>query len=157
MNLSIHFIVSAILAIVLYPVFGPLALIAMVGGFLIDVDHLFSYAAKFRSLNIKKAYSYHRNCSCLKAGKDGERKGPMIHIFHTLEFLVLCIALSFYSPLMLIFTLSLLIHLLLDLINGFFIFKRIKAEQATISTSEYYWNKLLLKHLWDKISKNNRV
>jgi len=149
MNLSIHFIVSAILVLILYPIFGPLALIAMAGGFLIDVDHLFSYAVKFKSLSIKKAYKYHRNLSCLKEG------GKAVQIFHTLEFLILCIVLSFYSQLVFIFTLSLVIHLILDLINGVLIIKRMKREmmkkEMKFSTSEYYLNKLLLKHLVDKI------
>ena len=144
MDLSVHLIVSAILAAVLYPVFGPLSLIALVGGFLIDVDHLLSYAVKFRSLSIKKAYQYHRNLSCLKEG------GKAVQIFHTPEFLILCVVLSFYSPLVFIFTLSLGIHLILDLINGVFIIKRMKREMK-FSTSEYYLNKLLLKHLIDKI------
>jgi len=151
MNLSVHFIVSAILVLILYPFFGPLSLIALVGGFLIDVDHLLSYAFKFRSLSIRKAYRYHRNCGCLKTGKDGEKMSPMLHIFHTPEFLILCIALSFYSRLVLIFTLSLLIHLILDLINGFFIIRKMRAKQPAFSTSEYYLNKLLLKHLVDKV------
>jgi len=155
MHLSIHFIVSAILVLILYPIFGPLALIAMVGGFLIDVDHLFSYAVKFRSLSIKKAYRYHRSFGCLKESKNGEKKSPMLHIFHTPEFLILCIVLSFYSRLVFIFTSSLVIHLILDLINGVFIIKRMKIEmkkrEMKFSTSEYYLNKLLLKHLIDKI------
>ena len=145
MNLSVHFIVSAILVLILYPFFGPLSLIALVGGFLIDVDHLLSYAFKFRSLSIRKAYRYHRNFGCLKEGRKA------IHIFHSPEFLILCIVLSFYSQLMLIFTVSLLIHLMLDLINGFFIIKKMRAKQPAFSTSEYYLNKLLLKHLVDKI------
>ncbi len=144
MNLSVHLIVSAILAAVLYPFLGPLAFIALVGGFLIDVDHLLSYAVKFRSLSIKKAYQYHRNFCCLKEG------GKAVQIFHTPEFLILCVVLSFYSSMMLIFTLSLVIHLILDLINGFFIIKRMKREMK-FSRSEYYLNKLLLKHLVDKI------
>ncbi len=139
MNLSVHFIVSAILAAALYQFFGPISSMALAGGFLIDVDHIFSYAAKHGNFSIRKSYQYHRQRCCLKEG------GGAVHIFHTLEFFFLCLVLSFYSPMMLIFTLSYAIHQALDL-SGYFVIKRINSKEFT---HFYDTDKILLKRLWN--------
>ena len=77
------------------------------GGVFIDIDHYFWYVYKFRKFGIIKAYKFHKNKPFL--GKD------VIHIFHTVEFIVLCAILSFFSAIVLTFTIGLVTHIILDI------------------------------------------
>ncbi|MDP7506794.1 MAG: hypothetical protein QF362_05140 [Candidatus Woesearchaeota archaeon] len=105
MKLSIHFFVSLVLMITLYPFYNWPVLYLFIGGFLIDFDHYLYYIIKFRSLNLKKASKYF-----LKPGlKD------VLVIFHTFEFMIVFTLFCLYFNLYLLLT-GYLIHNILDYI-----------------------------------------
>lgn len=110
MNLGAHFLVSTILAALFYPVLGLSSLWVFAGGFLIDVDHPIYYYFKFKSLNLKKAYSFFRN-----ADKKGYRK--IIRIFHNIETVVILGIMSMFSRIILITLIGLFTHLIMDMID----------------------------------------
>lgn len=111
MILSTHFIISLILAALLYPVFGVKSLLVFLGGFFIDIDHFFWNMIKFRNLNIFEAYEFHnKNIK----NNDFTNVTGILLIFHTLEFLLLMLFLSFISEIFLLVTYGLILHLLLD-------------------------------------------
>ena len=110
MDLKFHFIASTILALFLYPFFGPISFIALIGGWLIDVDHYLYNIVKHRSFNIKKSYRYY------KKGK--ARFSFCLHIFHTVEFWLFMLALSFLSNIFLIFFLGMMLHMTMDFFDA---------------------------------------
>ena len=152
MNLSTHFIVSLIVAIVLYPFFDYLSLVILVGGFLIDIDHFFSYIIKFKNLNIIKAYKYHHKLCCLKSNaKIKYSLSKDVHVFHTVEFFTLCVVLSFFSLLMFLFTLGLLIHLVMDFVKEHFIKPRMRTREFSLILHYLMKRKLLINRKGEKI------
>jgi hypothetical protein len=110
MELWQHFIVSAILAIILYPLFGIYSLFAIVGGFLIDIDHIVYYIIRFRKFGFKKAQRYYQKLD-LKGYKE------VIRIFHTIEFNTIIVILAFINQLFLILLIGIIPHLIMDMIN----------------------------------------
>ncbi len=113
MNLKAHFIVSLVLSIALFPFFGIYALLALVTGFLIDIDHWLGYALKFNDWNPFNSFRYFKNCDCaqFKEGKFG-----FIVLFHSVEFLIVMIVISIFIPLIWIAIGSWLIHIIMDLV-----------------------------------------
>lgn len=85
MRISIHLLSSAILAAILYRFVGLHSLWIIVGGFLIDVDHLFWTIGKFRYWSLAFSYEYHDDRHLTTYEKD------ILHIFHTVEFWALMI------------------------------------------------------------------
>lgn len=110
---SIHLVVSLILAAILFPFFGLYSLFALVGGYLVDVDHLIFYWIKFKSLNIKQAYRYFRG---ILQRKDVEEHNTVIAVFHSLELMGLLIVLSFYHIVFFVILIGLIVHVILDMI-----------------------------------------
>src|SRR3989344_2713644 len=109
MNISMHFLVSLFISIVLFPVFGYYSLIMVIaGGVIIDIDHYFWYACKYRKFGLIRAYKFYLN-------KHFAEKN-VLHIFHSIEFLLLCTILSFFSVIILLFTVGLIVHNILDMI-----------------------------------------
>lgn len=109
MELIIHFISSLILGGVLYPFFGLSAFIVIIGGFIVDVDHYLLYICQFRKLEVKKALVYFREYF----DKHYKGKAPFF-IFHSIEFLLLLVLVSFYSEYVFLLTLGIILHYSLD-------------------------------------------
>jgi len=120
---STHLIVSLILAIILFPFFGLYSFVALIGGFLIDVDHIILYWIRFKNLNLTKTYKYFRE---IGINKDLEEYKKTIRIFHSIEFIILIIIASFYHKFFLILLISLIIHMIMDLIHEYPKFKILK-------------------------------
>jgi len=112
MDTKIHFLVSLLITVILFPFFGFWSVLALLGGWLIDVDHWWGYALKSHDWNPFKMWQYFQNCDCsqFKNGKFG-----FLVIFHSLEFLLVCIVLSFFFPLLWILVGSWCVHMLMDL------------------------------------------
>ncbi len=108
-----HLIASIILAAICYPFFGINSALIIAGGFLIDIDHYFLYAIKHKDLSIKNAYNYF---SSLKTLKNYQRQKQGLCIFHTAEFMLLLLLLSFSSILIAILLGGVVLHVMLDLI-----------------------------------------
>ncbi len=110
MMVSRHFIVSLILAIVLFPVFKWLSLLVFVFGLLIDVDHYFWYVIKFRDLSLMNAYYY---------ALDKDRSdNDVLHIFHVVEVWILVFILGFFNDVFFLLAVGLGVHLLMDFIHA---------------------------------------
>ena len=125
-----HALASSVLALVLYSFFKWNVAFIFVGGVLVDIDHYFWYIFKFKSLNLFDCYNYYMEHMDKK--KIYNIVG-LLMVFHTIEFLAICIFLSFYYKFVLVFTIGLLLHYLLDAIFLYSVPKRVVANHSIIS------------------------
>ena|SRR3989344_2213826 len=107
-----HFIVSLIISVIYFPFFGWWSFLAIVGGFLIDVDHYLEFIIRFKRKDLFNAFfdavNFYEN------GEDCGRYKDILHIFHTFEFWVLYIILGLIFPFLLPFVFSIFVHLGMD-------------------------------------------
>jgi len=121
MKTWVHASFSLLLAAVLYPIFNWEVSFILIGGVLIDADHYLWYILKHGNFNLQDCYR-HFTTDAEKANYKyfaGE-----VLVFHTAEFFAIMLALSFYSQMIMLFTIGLAGHYLLDFIWFFFILKR---------------------------------
>lgn len=113
MNPLLHLIASLVLAIVLYPFFGFNSFFILFGGFLIDIDHYLWCVYNFKEFNPRKAFRFY-----VKVNRERSyaRQRKCFLVFHSIEFLILVIFLSFYSEITFLILAGLLLHYLLDVI-----------------------------------------
>ena len=121
MRFSVHLGFSILLAALLFPIFGWNSLLILAGGIMADADHYIYYAFKFKKFNPFECNKYFT--------EDGKKSGyhefdGLVLVFHTLEFLIIMIVLSLYSKSVLILTIGILSHYLLDFIWFKFFLKR---------------------------------
>lgn len=130
MKTWVHFLVSAILAVILYPVFGWKALFVIAGGVLIDIDHYLWYICKYKNFNLFKAYKFF-----IKNVETNEYTNVIgiLLVFHTIEFLLIMAFLSFYFKSVFAFTIGLFSHYILDLIFLYFIAKRVIVNHSIVN------------------------
>jgi len=76
---------------------------------LIDVDHYLFIIKRKKIWNLKKAFYWHKNLP-----KDHK---PMMHIFHSIEFLILILILSFFIKIFLFILIGLLFHSVFDIFD----------------------------------------
>lgn len=107
MRLSAHFLVSLTLSLLLYPVYGYPAFLALAGGFLIDVDHYAYYILKTGNLSIRKAIEF-----CY----GNKTFFTVFCAFHNIEFLLFVALLGIFSSYFLILALGVFVHLVMDVI-----------------------------------------
>ncbi len=131
MKTSVHLIISLIIAAILYPFFGIKSAATIFGGVLIDVDHYLWYVYKYRKTGLMDAYRFYaRN---IEVNDYTNVKGILL-IFHTIEFLVICVVLSFYFRMALLFTVGLISHYIFD-----FIFLMAVTKGFIVNHSVFYW------------------
>ena len=130
MKTSVHSFVSLVIAAALYPIFHWKVLLILAGGVLIDVDHYIWYVLKHKKLSLFGCYNHF----VIEAEKNKWRDiiGSLL-IFHTVEFLLAVMLLSFYSELALLFAIGLLPHYLLDAIHMYTVPKRLVASISLVS------------------------
>lgn len=128
MYLKQHAILTLILCIPLYVIFQEKVIIIFLAGFLIDSDHYIEYIFSHKNLAIKKAYQFYIKKSkiILKQAKKGipHRFKAYLHIFHTIEFYLLILILSFYSQFFILIMIGITFHQILDI--GYFIYQKMK-------------------------------
>lgn len=73
----------------------------------IDIDHYLFYVIRFKNWNLKQAYLWHK--------KIGRKHKPVMHIFHSIEFLFLVLVLSLFLEIFLFILVGMLFHTLLDI------------------------------------------
>jgi len=131
MKPSAHFLSSLILAIILFPILKLGSLIVLAGGFLIDIDHYFWYVYRYRKIKIFDSYKFF-----IKPmdEKDFKSVAGILLIFHTAEFLMAMLILSYFSKIALAFTIGLLLHYALDLCYLYFV-----AKGFVVNHSIIYW------------------
>ena len=137
MKTWVHFLVSLILAITFYPIFNWKVLFILVGGVLIDIDHYVWYIFKYKKFDIFRCYRLFT--------EEGKRSGFKLFlgifiIFHTIEFALLMLALSFFNELALLFTIGLVFHYILDIIWQYSLLKQLIINPSIISW--FYKNKI---------------
>lgn len=112
MYVSKHIILGAIFSTFIYFIFNLTlfqSLLIFLSSFLIDTDHYAFYVKKKKELSLKKAYHWW--------SKDLPRNHkPILNIFHTVEFHLLVLVLSFYIPLFLYVFIGMIFHSLLDIL-----------------------------------------
>ena len=121
MKFSVHLGFSILLAALFFPVFGWNSLLILAGGVLVDADHYIYYVFRFKKFNPFQCNKYFT-----EDGKNSDYHvfDGLVLVFHTLEFLILMIVLSFYSKLALALTVGIIGHYLLDFIMFYFFIKR---------------------------------
>jgi hypothetical protein len=112
---KIHFIFGLIFSILLYFLFHLTlfqAFLILFASVFIDVDHYMFIVKRKKIWNLKKAYYWHKSLP--------KNHKTIMHIFHTVEFIVLVLLLSyFWSGFFFIF-LGMIFHSILDLIDLFY-------------------------------------
>jgi len=104
-----HLLFGILFAIAVNNIFGYIAaLLFLFSTVFIDVDHYIYSVVKTKNFSLKGAYKYHLN--------RGTYEGI---IFHTIEFFILMIILSYFIPYAFFIFIGMLFHLSLDFIDGF--------------------------------------
>ena len=131
MEMSIHLATSLALAAALYPFFGWVSLLVVVGGFLIDIDHYFWYVYKAKKFSIKGCYDFY--ILPPKNGNFFNNKDSLL-VFHTIELIILIIVLALFNIYIRVVLFGLLLHLSLD------VYYRItKAKYLFLSQPSVIW------------------
>ena len=76
---------------------------------LIDFDHYMFWTKREKTFNLKKAYFWHKNLS--------KNHKPIMHIFHTIEFLILVLILVYFWKGFFFILIAMLFHSILDIID----------------------------------------
>ncbi len=103
-----HFLLGAIFALLLWPIFGLGSLIIFAASFLVDFDHYLLYVKLTKNYNLSKAYYFMKKLAKDKSGK------KYLFVFHTLELWLLLIAASFYSRYIFLIFIGVILHMLFD-------------------------------------------
>ncbi len=120
MQVLTHLIVSIIIAIGLYPFYGIMSFLAVVSGFLIDLDHVIVYFFIRRSWSLPESMKYFNRMSRLKRQ---EIFKDMPFYFHSIELLLaVAVAACLYEPLMPGLA-ALVAHHIMDMIQSIHSFK----------------------------------
>jgi len=152
MLVSTHVIISFLVALVIYPFFGLYSIIFFLSGFLIDFDHCIEYSISKKDLNPFNAYKhnmdrYRKNKKIIQKGEWNDK--IYLHIFHTLEFILLLGILSFFSKIIFFVFLGVLFHTLLDF-SSFSYYKIKYNRKVPHSGRHYIATPLVLKKLQNK-------
>ena len=124
-----HFLSCILLLLILFPLFNYISFLVFIFGFFIDVDHYLYDIIRFRNLNLKKSYLIHMD----KKTKIKDQ----LHIFHTIEFLILFVILTiiYNNVYLLLLIIGFLLHWILDFI--YFIHEIIKKEKLNQTTASF--------------------
>ena len=147
MRLLIHFLVSLIFVIILFPVFGLLSFAFLIGRFLIDVDHYIEYVYRTKIISPFKAYKDYMKMNKeyfddLKNDRIPTRSYHL-HIFHTIELWIIMILISLFSRQYLILY-GLILHMSMDTafyIKNKIMYKNLANSGRPISLIQYYLRK----------------
>lgn len=107
-----HIFFGLIFSLILYFIFNMdlfNSLIVFLASVLIDFDHYIWYTNRKKDWNLKRAYKWNTYL---------ERKHEKaMHIFHTIEFLILIFILSFFLRIFFYILIGILFHSILDFIG----------------------------------------
>jgi len=108
---KIHAILGAVFSILIYFIFHISlfnAFLILFASIFIDFDHYVLYVEKKNDFSLKNAYNF------LKKESSKKHK-PMLHIFHTIEFMILILVLSFFWQGFLFIFIGMIFHSALDI------------------------------------------
>ena len=95
---------SALIAVILYPLFGLNILWVFVGGYLIDIDHYF-YGFKFKQYNLLESIKFWRK----------PHKFKPLFVFHLIEFWLIMLILSYFNQTIMLITVGGITHITADI------------------------------------------
>jgi hypothetical protein len=110
MDVDFHLVVTAILATLLYPIFGWYSLFALVGGVLIDLDHYIWYVSKTRDWSLARSVRYYTE-------KQFMPHRPVMNFTHTVEFFICLVILAFVHEIFAVMLIAYILHMLMDFIS----------------------------------------
>lgn len=122
MNLPTHLITNTITGAIFYKIDFihslKIYLLFIALGVLIDLDHILFLIIKYKTLSPKKL---------IQAGKEyREKMRANLYIFHSPEFNLFLLMLSFFNHIFLLIFLSNLMHILLDTVEHYNFHKNFK-------------------------------
>ncbi|MFA5175720.1 MAG: hypothetical protein WC413_00455 [Candidatus Nanoarchaeia archaeon] len=116
----IHILVTLPFCFILYNYFDVSlinTLIIFFSAWIFDIDHYLWCIFHNKSFSLKKCYEYH--------SPHPRKDRDLLHIFHTIEFHILILALSFFSEIFLCVIIGIAYHMLFDLVNAIYM-KQVK-------------------------------
>jgi len=135
MHFKYHFIISLVFSVLLYPIFGIASFFILFTGFFVDIDHYLITLVKFNMISLNQSIKYYLNIIKNKLHQVGRN---YLFIFHTVEFLLLFVLLSFlvpkYSAVFLMISAGIALHLILDWLYDYFV-----AMHDAKSPSVLFW------------------
>lgn len=118
MKVSVHAVSTGIVSLIILAVTNwQNALLFFIGGVLFDVDHYLNYVVKKRDLSLRRAHTWYSNLT--KDIQTEPKRYLALHIFHTIEFMFLLLALGYIFDNYFLF-LGVLFHNFLDLIYMYY-------------------------------------
>ncbi len=132
-----HFIICSILVIIFFPIFGFKTVMIFVGGFLIDIDHYFWYVVKKKNLSLITCHYYYQEVMETLEYKEVEN---VLFIFHTIEFLLFIVLLSFFTSYALLFLFGYLPHVIPDVIFEMKMWKKKVVSYSIIQFLAQRWS-----------------
>jgi len=124
-----HFLFSIIPMILIFPIYKYLSLAFLIGSYLIDFDHYLWYVICKKDFNLRKAYWWCRE----------SRQKDQMHIFHTMEFWVLMLLLSFVHIFFKLVFIGMIFHLIFDFIDYLYEETSKKGHKSTRAFSFIMW------------------
>ena len=107
-----HILFGILFSVLVYLMFNITIIQAIVifsASVFIDLDHYIFAVKRNKIFSLKTIYNWHKNLP--------KNHKPIMHIFHTLEFLILIFFLSFYFKEFLFILIGMLFHSILDIID----------------------------------------
>jgi len=90
-------------------------IIIFLSSILIDIDHYLLYAYRKKNLSLVKAWKWH--IFLHNNPREAQKQIPFLHLFHTIEFLVLIFILSFFYKVFLWIFIGFIFHTFLDILD----------------------------------------
>jgi len=132
-----HFIIGILFCVILFFIIPQISFLGLIliflSSILIDFDHYIWFIFNFKNFNLKKAYLYAKNNKSKK-----NRKKLMI--FHTIEFLILILILSYFFKFLIYVFIGLAFHILIDTIDLVFKIRKNKKSLRYLSSIYYFIN-----------------
>ncbi len=115
MDMWWHALISTIITILLWPIVGPWALLAIAGGVLIDGDHVVWYWFRTGRFSLKETWIYSK-----KVGNECnlEEYETAVLPLHTFDFFIATMIVSLFFFPGFAFVIGFMAHMLMDLIHS---------------------------------------
>jgi len=91
---------------------------------LIDFDHYLFYFSRNKNLNLKKAYYWHKSIP--------DNHKPIMQTFHSIEFLLLVLLLSFIWKPFIFILIGMIFHSIIDIIDIYSKIHNLKAREFSL-------------------------
>lgn len=118
-----HIFYGLVLSLVVYQIFPEVSLfnltLVFLSAFLIDFDHYITSSFKLKTLSLSKIFQYHKEMGKLEAKqvKNGIKVKGDFHLFHTVEFHLIILALSLLNKHFFFIFIGMLFHSIIDVFS----------------------------------------